>query len=136
MPLKCGRNLVVILTALISLAPNSFSADKKELLAALAAVEANLKTAAGKQYEEQFGKELVDKYLPSLKQCKQSLPPGTRIDTFDMFLKLKSDGQVGEVLAYPENQLSTCSRTVLLTGKFSRPPHDEYWVNVHMLGQH
>lgn len=133
---KGGRRAVIILAALVYLAPNSFSADKKQLMAALSAVEANLKTPAGKQYEEQFGKELIDKYVPNLKRCRQSLPAGTRVDTFDMFLKLKSDGPVGEVLVYPENQLSACSRTALLPAKFSTPPHDEYWVNVHMQGKH
>ncbi len=136
MPLKCGQKVLAGLAALICLAPNSFSADKKQLQSALAAVEANLKTSAGKHYEELLGKEFPDKYLPSLKPCKQSVPAGTRIDTPDMFMKLNGNGQVVEVLVYPETQFSNGARNALLTGKFSSPPHDEYWVNVHMEMKH
>ncbi len=100
---------------------------KKQLEAALAAVEANLKTSAGKQYDELAGKGLTEKYLASLKPCKQSLPSGTRIDPFDMFLKLDSDGKVREGLVYPETRLAA---------KFSSPPHGDYWINIHMEFKH
>ena len=134
MALKYSRSVATVL-ALLSFAPNSFSADKKQL-EALAAVEANLKTSAGKQYDERLGKEFMDKYLPSLKQCKQGLPAGTKIESFDMFIKIKSLGQVADVLVYPESQFAGCTRTAVLTGKFSAPPHDDYWVNVHMEMNH
>ena len=39
---------------------------------ARAAVEANMGTAAGKTYDEQFGTEFGQKHLGPLKQCKQS----------------------------------------------------------------
>ena len=99
---------LAVLWALASLVANCLSADKKQLEAALAAVEANLKTSAGKRYDEQLGKEFMDRYLPGLKQCKQGLPAATKIDSFEMFMK----------------------------GKFSTPPHDDYWVNVHMQMKH
>ena len=135
MPWRYCRCLAV-LGALVSLGANCLSADKKQLEAALAAVEANLKTPAGKRYDEQIGKEFMDRYLPGLKQCKQGLPAGTKIDSFEMFMKIKSSGQVADVLVYPESQFAGCTRTNLLNGKFSTPPHDDYWVNVHMQMKH
>ena len=132
MTFAVSRILATILGTVIPLGSLSFGVDKKQLENALAAVDANLKTTAGKQYDERTGKEFADKYLPSVKHCKQSLPSGTVIKPFDMFIKLKADGQVQEVLVYPETQFSGCTRDALLTGKFSNPPHDEYWLNVHM----
>ena len=125
-----------MLAILVILAGMCFGADKKQLTAALAAVDANLKTSAGKQYDELIGKELPEKYFSSIKQCKQSLPPGAGINPFDMFLKLNNDGKVQEVLIYPETQFAGCTRNVLLVGKFSKPPHDDYWINVHMEFKH
>jgi len=136
MSLKLSRSLAALLAILLSLACMCFAADKKQLAAALAAVEANLKSPAGKQYDELIGKEISDKYLSSIKQCKQSLPSGTGIDPFDMFVKLHADGKVQEVLVYPETQFAGCTRAALLAGKFSSPPHDDYWINVHMQFKH
>jgi hypothetical protein len=106
--------------------------DKKALDSALAAVDANLKTAAGKQYDERIGQEFSEKYLSQWKRCKQTVPQGTRTEAFDMFLRLNANGMVQEVLVYPETQFSSCSRAALLTAKFSNPPHDVYWINIHL----
>jgi hypothetical protein len=126
------RRIPAALAVLLLFITNCFSADRKQLEAALAAVEANLKTPVGKKYDEQLGKEFVDHYLPKFKECKEGLPAGTKIDNFDMFVKVKSNGQVADVLVYPESQFAGCTRNTLLTGKFSTPPHDDYWINVHM----
>lgn len=130
--MRVSTTSLVLLAVLLCLSGTSFTADKKKLEAALAAVEANLKTSAGKQYDELLGKELVARYFASIKQCRQSLPAASRVDPFDMFLKLRSDGQVVDALIYPESQLAFCSRDVLSTARFSNPPHDEYWINVHV----
>ena len=37
-----------------------------------------------------------------------------------------------EVLVYPENALSLCTRTALLAGSVSPPPHSDYWINIHL----
>jgi hypothetical protein len=136
MIVKFREPIAVVLAILLTLTSTSFAADKKQLAAALAAVDANLKTSAGKQYDELMGKEFPEKSRPSFKQCKQALPPGTSIDTFDIFLRLNTEGKVQEVLVYPETQFTGCFRNALLAGKFSNPPHDDYWINVHMQFNH
>jgi hypothetical protein len=126
----------MLLAILLSVASMCFAADKKQFAAALAAVDANLKTSAGKQYDDLIGKEFPDKYWSNVRQCKQSLPAGAGLDPFDMFLKLNSEGKVQEALVYPETQFAVCVRTALLVGKFSSPPHDDYWINIHLQLKH
>ena len=117
--------------ALACLALCSIAADKKQFSDAISAVEANLKTPEGKRYDEQFGKELVPKFGPALKECKQSTSSGSK-STFDIFLKLTADGAVSEGLVHPETPFAVCARAALLKGKFSPPPRGEYWVNIHL----
>jgi len=126
------RHLLIFFLGCMMLVSPCFGVDKKKLSDAFAAVDANLKTPAGKQYDESFGNELYRNYLPNMKQCKQSAPAGTKLEPFDMVLKLDAQGKVQEVLVYPETQLSNCFRTALLPGKFTAPAHGDYWVNVHM----
>jgi hypothetical protein len=132
MIVKIARISVLSLAIALSVASMCFAADKKQLTAAVAAVDANLKTSAGKQYDDLIGKEFPDKYWSSVRQCKQSLPAGAGFDPFDMFLKLNTDGKVQEALVYPETPFALCVRTELLAGKFSSPPHDDYWINIHL----
>jgi len=137
MTLKVPRRRAALLASWLFVASlYCVAADKKQLEAALAAVDANLKTSAGKQYDALIGKEFPEKYWSSVRQCKQSLPPGTAVDPFDMFVKLNADGKVQEVLVYPETQFAGCTRTAVLAGKFSSPPHDDYWINIHLELKH
>jgi hypothetical protein len=120
-----------LLIAFLSFAVFCFAVDKKQLTDAVAAVDANLKTTAGKQYDEEIGKEFPARYRPSLQQCKQS-NPATSTDPFDMFLKLSGEGRVQEALVYPETGFAVCARDALLHGQFGAPPHTDYWVNIHL----
>lgn len=130
--LKCRSGVVVLVATLLSLACICSAADKKQLENALAAVNANLGTPAGKQYDDAMGKEFPEKYWSKVRDCKQSMPVGTAIDPFDMFLKLAGDGKVQEALVHPETRFAECTRAALLTGQFSNPPHDGYWINIHL----
>ena len=130
--LKSDSSFLTFLLAFSVLTLTCFAADKKQLSDAVAAVDANLKTPAGKQYDETIGKEFSANHLSNVKQCKQSAPAGASTDPFDMLLKLDAKGNVQEVLIYPETPLAVCMRAALLDGKFSIPPHSDYWVNIHM----
>ena len=136
MRLQLFRGLAILLAVLLSHASICSAADKKQLAAALAAVDANLKTPAGKQYDDLIGKEFPERYWSSVRQCKQSIPAGNTIDPFDMFLRLNAEGKAQEVLVYPETQFTSCIRTALTGGKFSNPPHGDYWINIHIELKH
>lgn len=128
--MRIQRKLGLLLLILTLLALYSFAADRKQLSDALAAVNANLKTLAGKQYDADLSKVFMEKYAASLHPCRQS-EPGKPKD-FDMFLKLHTDGKVDQVLIYPETPFAKCAAGVLQDAKFAPPPHGDYWLNIHM----
>ena len=122
----CSTLLIFVLTSSLCDA-----ADKKQLSVALAAVEANLKTSAGKQYDAEIGKQLSQQHVAAISECRQS-SQNDGLAPFDIFLKLKADRKIDQALAYPEAPLATCTRDALAKAKFSAPPHDDYWVNIHL----
>jgi hypothetical protein len=93
-----------------------------------------ISTPAGKAYDQQFGKEFMEKQLPTMKRCKQSA--GKNVESFWMLLKLDKDGAVKEVLLHPTNSMGTCARDTLLKSVFSPPPKASYWVRVFMKLNH
>jgi hypothetical protein len=98
---------------------------------ARAAIEANMSTAAGKTYDEQFGAEFGQKHLGPLRQCKQS--DGSDLTSFWMLFKLDKDGSVREMLLYPETKVGLCARESLAKDRFATvPPRPGYWVSVYM----
>ena len=121
--MRFGRSLSIVLLLLQSL---SLAADKKQLTTAIAAVEANVKTPAGKKYDAGVTNDF-QKYAPSVRQCKQVGSPSD----FDIFLRLRDDGVIQAVLVYPETPFSNCTQNALLNARFSSPPHADYWVNIH-----
>ena len=77
---------IFVLLLILAVAGNqSFGADKKQLAAAIAEVDANLKTKAGKDYDEKMGAEFGAKFIGNVRQCKQSSPPASHAP-FDMLV--------------------------------------------------
>src|SRR5215472_2522756 len=98
---------------------------------ARSAVEANMSTAAGRTYDEQFGSEFAQKHLGPLRQCKQT--GGSDLTSFWMLFRLDKDGSVREMLLYPETKLGSCARKSLVKDRFATvPPRTDYWVSVYM----
>lgn len=126
---------VVVLILLLAAGAQILAQDNPTSPAdARAAVEANLKTPAGKAYDQQFGKDFMEKQLPTMKRCKQSA--GKDLDSFWILLKLDKDGAVKEVLLRPTTKLGTCARDTLLKSTFSAPPKPSYWVSIFMKLNH
>lgn len=101
---------------------------------ARAAIEANLRTAEGKAFDEQFGKELVQKYLDSMRHCKEIA--GASTDSFWILVKLDKDGSVKEVLLSQATNVANCDRDILLKAKFSSAPSNAYWVGIYLKMTH
>ena len=57
--MKRAPSICILLICVLN-AHRGVAADKKELSAALASVEANLKTSPGKRYDADIGKQLND----------------------------------------------------------------------------
>ncbi len=104
------------------------------IAAAAAAVEANMKTRAGKAYDAQFGREFGEKYAGVMKQCKDKAGGDAR--SFDLLVRVEKDGSVKEILLYPPTKISRCLRETLLKDSFSAPPHPAHWVDIHMIIGH
>lgn len=131
--MKMGAWTVALLLSLIPIS-QAVAGDKPTSLSdAQAAVEANLRTPQGKAYDEQLGKEFPQKYLGTLRQCKQTAGDSA---SFWILLQLDQDGAVKEVLLYPTTKLGTCARETLLKGKFSPPPRAAYWVSIYLKMAH
>ena len=125
-----SRTTPIALVAVLFLSVLSLAADRKQLSAASAAVEANLKTPEGKKYEDQHVGADFQKFAPAVRQCK---PAGSGVPTdFDIFLRLNADGKIAEVLVYPETAMAKCSAAAMLNGQFTAPPHGDYWVNIDL----
>ncbi|HEU5411478.1 MAG TPA: hypothetical protein VFU57_10690 [Candidatus Acidoferrales bacterium] len=126
---------VVVLIVALAAGGRILAADNATGLAeARAAVEANLKTPAGKAYDQQLGKEFMDKQLSTMKRCKASA--GNNLDSFWILMKLDKDGAVKEVLLHPTTKMGTCARETLLKSAFSPPPKPQYWVSIFMKLSH
>lgn len=122
--------LIVLLVGLIAGQRVLANDNPTSLAAARAAVEANLKTEAGKAYDQQFGKEFMAKQMPAMKRCKVSA--GKDLTSFWILMKLDKGGAVKEVLLHPTTKMGTCARETLLNSAFSPPPKPAYWVSVFM----
>ena len=121
---------------LVSLSGVWLIADNKpsSLADARAAVEANLRTPEGKAYDQQLGKEFIEKYMGAMKQCKQAA--GDDLGSFWILMNLDKDGAVKDVLLNPTTKMGTCARETLLKAKFSPPPRPAYWAGVYMKMAH
>lgn len=108
------------------------AADEKptSLSDANAAIEANLRTPEGKAYDERLGNEFMQKYMGTMRQCKQAA--GNDLGSFWMLLKLDKDGAIKEVLLHPETAMGGCARKTLLKDRFSPPPRPAYWVGIYL----
>ena len=101
---------------------------------AQAAVESNMKTPQGKAYDENFGNELMQRYIGGMRQCLKS--GGGDAKSFWMLVKLKQDGTVREILLAPATNVGSCDRDLLLKAKFSSPPRDDYWQGIYLKTGH
>jgi len=65
MPWVKTVRLSIVLPMLLCLSAACSAAARTQLADAIAAVDAKLKTPAGKQYEAKFGQEFSDRYIPA-----------------------------------------------------------------------
>ena len=115
---------------LLASAPATSAGSATSLADAQAAIEANLRTAEGKAFDERMGNEFVQKHMAPLRQCKASA--GSDLGSFWLLLKLDKDGGAEEVLLHPSTKLGVCARDTYLKDKFLSPPRADYWVGVYL----
>ena len=93
-------------------------------------VEANMQTAAGRQYDGQIAKEFAEKFADVMQQCAQSA--GDDLANFDFFVEVNPSGRIQQALPSRATALSHCLLPRLYSTIFAAPPKPEYWVKIQM----
>jgi hypothetical protein len=122
--------LISLLLLQIGTRPGVAEDKPTSLSDARAAVEANMRTAEGKAYDDKLGADFTEKHLAAIRPCKKA--GGDDLRSFWILAKLNGDGAVREVLLYPKTKVGECSREALLKDRFPPPPHPAYWVSIYM----
>lgn len=107
---------------------------KKTQEEGLKAAEANLKTPAGRQFDEDMGKAFQSGYSDILTSCMkitraQSLTP------FDLVLEIGKTGTIEKMYSNPTTPVSFCLARTMMSGRFPVPPEPSYWVKVTVHAQ-
>jgi len=102
-----------------------------DIVTARSASQTNMDTPEGSRYFQQIVMEFKQKNAANFRDCAQ--PLGHELGgSFDLFLKIANDGEVQQVIAWPETKLSTCVVPKLLSGSLTPPPAPAYWVKFPM----
>ncbi len=128
--MKSIARMVALVACVFALSLSQAQTKADRLKAARAAVEASMKTPAGKVYFGKLGDVFQKQYSPSMSACIKAA--GGYAGRFDVFLLLTKTGKVKEALANPEDKVSLCLRDALVKGSFPAPPQDAYWVQIPM----
>ena len=104
-----------------------FSRKIKQLSAA---VDANLETPEGQQYDARLAKEFPQKFTDTMKECAKSA--GGEFGSFELFLRLGKTGNVDQSLVEPPTSIAGCLLSKVQFSSFSPPPKPEYWVKISM----
>jgi tetratricopeptide (TPR) repeat protein len=94
----------------------------------VASSKANMETAEGLQYVNQFTTAFRGRFAAQVKQCSDESNNDLR--AFDLFLRLKEDGAVIESFNVPSTAVSNCLLTKINSPTSAPPPKPNYWVRV------
>jgi hypothetical protein len=106
------------------------AAVSNQIRMASSAVETNLQTKEGRQYDGQIAKEFGDKFAAAMQQCVETA--GNDLGSFDFLVQLRSEGAVQQVFASRPTPVSQCLFPKLLSSTFAPPPKPLYWVKIGM----
>lgn len=98
--------------------------------AASAAVDSNMLTTEGRQYDGRIAQEFGKKFATRMKQCVDGA--GHDLGSFDLFVRVKADGAVQQVLTSRPTAVSNCLLPQLQGATFAPPPKPLYWVKISM----
>lgn len=111
--------LISLLLLEIGTRPGVAEDKPTSLSDARAAVEANMRTAEGKAYDDKLGADFTEKHLAAIRPCKKA--GGDDLRSFWILAKLNGENQSWRVFARSSPQ-----------GSISAAPHPAYWVSIYM----
>lgn len=99
-----------------------------------AAAKANAASRAGKTYGEDLGRAFGKEHSATVGACAKTLRR-PNLSSFVLFIQAERDGRIGNVVAKPETNRSTCVRDRLKAWKVPVPPDASYLTQVDVLLQ-
>jgi hypothetical protein len=123
-------SLAIGLGVITGYAPEPAEDADADFTAALHKAQENVKTAAGAQYDQAFGKSFGDRLQGTIARCG-----GLRasdMGTFDIVARVGSGGKLQKVLVDPSTKFAECVRQTIADDEYPAPPQPSYWVNVHV----
>src|SRR5579884_1227655 len=101
----------------------------KKIIEAYKAVNMNIATPEGQQYDRQVAKEFSARFARVLQDCTAGAngPAPTLL-----IVQMGKTGAIQQMMVVPENANDACLRPRLEKAMFSPPPKPEYWVRVNL----
>ena len=105
-------------------------APAKELAEAQAAAEANLRTAAGKEYDQKVAAAFEARYSDAVGSCvaKETAKPAK----FDLLMQIGANGLMQRIFSSPQTPVGDCMVRTLTARMLTEPPKALYWVKISM----
>ncbi len=94
------------------------------------AVNDNLQTPAGRDYDARLAKEFGTGLAPAMKRCVDGAPGN--LDSFDIFVLLNQQGGVKQLFMMPGTPIANCLMPDIHSFVFPTPPKEEYWARISM----
>ena len=99
----------------------------RKIIEAYKAVNANLATPEGQDYDSVIAREFSNRYARAVKECAAGADgPAPTL----LVLQVGKSGAVQQMMVVPDNANDACLRPKLEKAAFSPPPKPEYWVRV------
>jgi hypothetical protein len=101
----------------------------KKIIEAYKAVNLNIASPEGRQYDRQVAREFSSRFARALQDCAAgaSGPSPTLL-----IVQMGKTGAIQQMMVVPENASDACLRPKLEKAMFSPPPKPEYWVRVNL----
>jgi hypothetical protein len=99
----------------------------RKIIEAYKAVNDNLATPEGRDYDSAIARQFTTRYAKAVKECAASTAgPSPTL----LVLQMSKSGAVQQMMVVPDNASDACLRPKLEKAAFSPPPKAEYWVRV------
>jgi hypothetical protein len=101
-----------------------------ELAVAQAAVDANMQTDSGKQFDSVVTKAFATHYSDIVRMCVKEAQGN--LGSFDLLIQLGGNGLMQRVFATPQTPVGSCLVRMLSTRMLAEPPKPLYWIKISM----
>jgi len=105
--------------------------NPSDIIIARTAAQKNMRSSEGQAYYRQLREQFTEKYRRTKARCSTNREV-TELVNFDVYIRMKQNGTVDEVLLSPKTKVASCIREKLVKDRFAPPPQPRYWVHLDM----